>query len=63
MAIVSFTDEDGVHFTDEFSKTYEKHVKAQAVKGEVKSFLADAPKTETPKPVVKPDVKSDPKAV
>jgi hypothetical protein len=59
MAIVSFKDEDGsVHFTDEFSKAYEKHVKAQAAKGEVKP----AEKVEAPKPVVKPDVKSDPKA-
>lgn len=61
MAIVKFTDEDGVHFTDEFSKTYEKHVKAQAAKGEVKP--AETPKVDTSKPVVKPDVKSDPKAV
>lgn len=61
MAIVKFTDEDGVHFTDEFSKTYEKHVKAQAAKGEVKP--TETPKVYTSKPVVKPDVKMDPKAV
>ncbi|MFE5790604.1 hypothetical protein [Rhodococcus erythropolis] len=50
MAIVSFTDEDGVHFTDEFSKSYEKYLKAKAEKG-----------AATPEPVAKPDVKSDPK--
>lgn len=57
MAIVSYTDEDGVHFTDEFSKTYEKHLKAVAEKGAVKP--AETPKPEPVKPVAKPDVKSD----
>ena len=60
MAIVSYTDEDGVHSTDEFSKTYEKHLKAKALKREVKAFLAEAPK-ESPKP--KLDVKPEPKSL
>ncbi|MFD6517304.1 hypothetical protein [Rhodococcus sp. NPDC060176] len=57
MAIVSYTDEDGVHFTDEFSKTYEKHLKAVAVK--VAGRPAETSKPEPVKPVSKPDVKSD----
>lgn len=57
MAIVSYTDEDGVHFTDEFSKTYEKHLKAVAEKGAGRP--AETSKPEPVKPVSKPDVKSD----
>ncbi|MCJ0906231.1 hypothetical protein [Rhodococcus sp. ARC_M6] len=56
MAIVSFTDEDGVHSTDEFSKTYEKHLKAQALK------RVAAVKVE-PAKLVKLDVKPEPKSL
>lgn len=54
MAIVSYTDEDGVHFTDEFSKANEKRLKA--------AKPVAAAKVE-PAKLVKLDVKPEPKSL
>lgn len=59
MAIVTYTDDDGVHYTDEHSKAYENHQKAQATKPDVK----ESPRLDPPKPVAKVDVKPEHKAL